>query len=104
MLIEQGDVQENLDAMMKRDNFNRFYLSRREQNHLNTAPFVDGTVKAIRESEAPETLIVFESPSHRMDQYVSTIAQLIAKDVDSEHRILAICVETAYFNELKEDS
>lgn len=102
MLIKQGDVQGNLKAMMERGNFNQFFMSRSEQNHLNTAPFVDGTVKAIRGSERPETLIVFEEPSHRMDQYVSTLAQLIAKDVDPYHPILAICVETERFNELKE--
>ena len=101
MLIEHGDPRQDLEAMLERDNCNRFRMSRSAQNMLNTAPFVDSTVKAIRESECSETLIVFEEPSHRMDQYVSTIIRLIATDVDPDHVILAICVATKEFNELK---
>lgn len=101
MLIEQGDVQQNLDAMIERDNYNRFFMSRKEQNLLNPAPFVDNTVKAIRESNHAETLIVFENPSHRMDDYVARIIRQIAKDVDPDAPILAICVDTEYFDELK---
>ncbi len=36
MLIEQGNVQEHLDAMIQRGNFKQFSLSRQEQNLLNS--------------------------------------------------------------------
>ena len=104
MLIEHGDPEQNLEAMIERDHCNKFYMSRREQNHLNSAPFVDKKVKAIRESECLETLIVFEEPSHRMDQYVSTIAQAIAESVDSDHPILAVCVPPEKFQELRKEN
>ena len=102
MLVNQGDAEQNLEAMLERDNCNKFFMSRSEQNHLNSAPFVEETVKAIRESERPETLIVFETPAHRMDQYVSTIAQAIAQDVDRDHPVLAVCVPSKHFEELQQ--
>ena len=101
MLIEHGDARKNLEAMLKRGNCNRFTMDRREQNSLNSAPFVAKTVKAICGSDCPETLIVFENSSHRMDMYVSTITRAIVQKVDPDHAILAVCVETEEFNQLK---
>ena len=101
MLIEHGDVQTNLDALRERDNFNQFYMSRGEQNRLNPSVFVEKTVKVICESECSETLIVFEEPSHRMDDAVARIAKTIARAVEIDHPILAICVDTEYYNALK---
>lgn len=101
MLIEHGDVQTKLDEMRERNNFNWFTLSRLQQNRLNPSAFVERTVKVIRESECSETLIVFEQPSHRMDDAVARMSKAIARAVEIDHPILAICVDTEYYNALK---